>query len=241
MRNRKKHSRAKRAALFLGLLIVGVPLLATCATRVPARATIVKLAPAAQQPSARPIVEDVRRLSNEADVQAALAADQIARAGKGMRETQQDMQELVAQADKLRQQKAASESDLIKLYNRLVEQEKRVRVLVADITGAEASLASERNMRRAVSVKLSEAEALIAAKDAEAQQLRDQLIYMNDVAEATRKMADDNATLAGRESARADKVAGEASLVTKLLVGTGGLLLLAVLVIFLLVRAKLPI
>ena len=213
----------------------------TCATVAPKRATIVRLPPASQQPSAQPTVSEARRLSSEADAKGALAADQVSRAGKGMRETQQEMQQLVETTLRLRQQKAASESDLLKLYNRLVEQEKRMRMLVSDISDAETSLASERNMRQLVSVKLSEAEALIAAKDAEALQLRDQLTYMNDVAEATRKMADDNAALAGKESARADRVAGESAFKGRLLLGTAGLLLVAGLIIFLLVRTKLPI
>ncbi len=238
MRNRKKHSRAKRFIL-AGFCLLAV---ATCAPiGKPQRATIVRLPPATHQPSAQPSVADARRLSSEADAQSAIAADQVSRAGKGMKETQQEMQQLVETTMRLRQQKAASESDLLKLYNRLVEQEKRMRMLVSDISDAETSLASERNMRQQVSVKLSEAEALIAAKDAEALQLRDQLVYMNDVAEAARKMADDNAALAGKESARADSATGASNLKTRLLLGTGGLLLLACGVIFLLVRTKLPI
>lgn len=212
----------------------------TCAPNTPARATVVRVNPAASQPSARPVVADIRQLSADADAQSALTAEKVRRAGSNTKVIRQEMQQLVEEADRLRQQKTATENELLSLYNSLVEQEKRMRVLVVDISEAEASLTSERAMRKQVSSKLSEAEVLISAKDAEAQQLRDQLAYVSDVADAARKMADDNATLASRESARADKVAGESSLKTKLLVGTGGLLLLSVLAIFLLVRAKLP-
>lgn len=241
MRNRKKHSRAKRWSVITTLSIVGLACM-TCATApAPKRDVVVRLPPARQATSAQPAVSEARRLSGAADIKSALAAAQVSRAGKGMQETQREMQQLVETTMRLRQQKAASESDLIKLYNRLVEQEKRMRVLVADISDAEATLLSERNMRQLVSVKLSEAEALIAAKDAEAHQLRDQLTYMNDVAEAQKRMADDNAALASKESARANRVAGESDFKGRLLIATVGLLLVAGLIIFLLVRTKLPI
>jgi hypothetical protein len=185
-------------------------------------------------------VEDARKISDAANTQAALAADRVERAGKGAKEARDEMQKLIDTALKLRQQKAAKENDLLELYNRLVGQEQRVRVLVADISSAELALTSERTMRSQVSSKLSQIEALVRAKDAETNQLRDQLSYASDVAEAQKQMAQHNASLVGKESQRADRLAGESTLKTKLLIGTGGLLLLACVLIILLVRSKLP-
>jgi CHASE3 domain sensor protein len=150
------------------------------------------------------------------------------------------MQRLVDATQKLHQQKIASENDLLELYNQLVKQEQRVSLLVLDIGEAEAALISERTMRQQVSAKLSEIEALTRAKDAEATQLRDQLTHVSNVAEAQKLMADANAGMAGKESQRADRLAGASALKTKLLIATGGLLLLACVIIILLIRAKLP-
>ena len=212
-----------------------------CRTTTPTREPVVRITPAAQKQSAQPTVSEARRLSGEADTQGALAAAQVSRVGNGLQETQREMQLLVETTRQLRQQKVVNENDLLQLYNRLVDQEKRMHVLVADISSAELSLASERSMRKLASVKLSEAETLITAKDAEAAQLRDQLTYMNDVAEAQKRMADDNAALVSKESARADRVAGESAFKGRLLIVTAGLLLLAVFIIILLVKTKLPI
>lgn len=240
MNNRKKHSLLKRRSL-VGLSLLTLLTIVTCAPVTPQRAIVVKLPPAAKQQSAQPAVSEARRLTGEAATQGARAADQVSRAGKGLQATQREMQQLVETAARLRQQKAASENDLLQLYNKLVEQEKRMTLLVMDIGEAEVSLADALTKVQQVSVKLSDAEALVAAKDAEAMQLRDQLIYMNDVAEAQRQMADQNATLASKESARADRVTGESKLKTKLLIGTGSLLLVTIFVIVLLVRSRLPI
>lgn len=213
----------------------------SCAPRAARLEPLVRVKPATQQPSASPVVVDVRKLSTDADVYAAVAANRVSQAGKRAKDTQTEMQQLIDVTQKLHQQKLATESDLLKLYNQLVDQEQRVSLLAADISEAERALASERTMRQQVSAKLSEIEALTRAKDAEALQLRDQLTHMSDVAEAQRKMAGDNAVLVGKESARADRVAGESALKTRLLIITGSLLLVACLIIFLLVRAKLPI
>jgi hypothetical protein len=168
-----------------------------------------------------------------------LAAERIERAGKGAKETRDEMQKLIDTALRLRQQKAANENDLLELYNQLVKQEQRTALLVLDISSVELALASERTMRNQVSSKLSQIEALARAKDAEGAQLRDQLTHASDVAEAQKQMAQHNANLVGKESQRADRLAGESSLKTKLLIATGGLLLLAVVTIILLLRAKL--
>lgn len=213
----------------------------TCAPVAPKRTATVRVTPATQQPSAKPAVSEARRLSDAANIQSALAAEQVSRASKGVRETQREMQRLVETTTRLRQQKTVSENELLQLYLRIVEQEKRTRLLVTAISDAESTLAAERGLRAQVGAKLIEAEALVVSKEAEAAQLRAQLVHVSDVLDDQKRLADANADLASKAAARASELEGASDLKTKLLIGTVCLLVVAGLVIILLIRTRLPI
>lgn len=154
--------------------------------------------PAAVATSPMPVLEEARRSHQAADAEGARAIEKVSNAGRAAQDANTAMQSLVAEAKRLREQKSATEEQLLDFYNQLVAQEKRSRVLVAELASASQSLDSERALRAAVSSRLSETEILVAAKDSEARELRDQLVHQNQVTSAYGKAASDNANLAAK-------------------------------------------
>ena len=241
MENRKRHTR-RNFLLGLGAVVCfGLFLLVTCAPVSTRAIPPARIVPATLQPSAVPTLEDARRITAAADIHGATAADRVGSAKAGLGQSHAEMQSLVTEVGRLRKQKAASENELMLLYNRLVEQEKKTRMLVIDISDAEAALASERTLRSQVSAKLSEAERLIHAKDAEAVQLRGQLAHAEQVADAYSNAADQNAQLAAAHSAKASKAQGTISILSKFLLAASLAFVLSAIINVIQFRGKLPI
>lgn len=238
--NRKRHTFRKRCGSWLTTLTLGF-LCATCAPAGgPSSIPRARIVPAQSQPSASPTIDYARRLASAADIHGARAADRVGSAKSGLGESHTEIQSLVTEVMRLRKQKTASENELLALYNRLVEQEKKTRLLVKDITEAETALMQERELRAQVSDKLAEAEQQVAAKDAEATQLRGQLSHSESVADAYAKSADDNARLAQREAGRADRAEGGSKLKTKIIVGLSLALLASLVGIYFLSKKRFP-
>ena len=171
--NRKRHTRLKRQTSNFGLAVLSIFFATTCAPR-PDHLSggAIRLVKPPVTVSAGPSLDEARQHSAKADIEAARARDAVERTKGGIEEVNAAMNAAVGEANRLRKQKRATENELLALYNRLVAQEKRMRVLVDDIIDAEAALISERDLRQKVSAKLSEAEKLNAAKEAENAELR---------------------------------------------------------------------
>jgi chromosome segregation ATPase len=139
-------------------------------------------------------------------------------AKEGLSNSQVELHSLVAEADRLRTQKRASEGELLALYNRLVAQEKQAAALVRSVSEAEAALASERFLRNAISEELSKAEQLTTAKDAEVELLRNQLTLSEATADAMQTAAEHNAKLANASADKAAASSGRSSTLTRMLI-----------------------
>lgn len=203
--NRRRHSAAWRR-LGIGAAI-GLCLTAfTCAPTTP-RAVVVgtpHMAVPASTPSAVPGLEQARKTHGEAEAESGRAQSYVQRTREGLAESQRQLQLAVTEADRLRRQKTATENELLALYNKLVEQEKRMKVLVADITDAETALESAKLMRDKALSQLVTAENQARDKEAEAKQLRDQLVHEQQVSDSYQQAASRNSQLAADASAKAD-------------------------------------
>lgn len=190
--NRKRHTRLKRR-LSTSLFAVTLAFFATtCAPKPgPVVSSVLPKPPVVR--SAGPAIEAARQSSAKADMAAAVARASVARTKTGLDEANAAMQEAVAESNRLRKQKHATENELVALYNRLVEQERRMKLLVTDIIDAEVALVNEKNLRQEVSDKLAESEKLIASKDGENAELRRLLAYSEQMTEKAAKAAQEAA------------------------------------------------
>lgn len=178
--------------------------------------------------SAAPTLDAARQASARADLVAGLARASVARAKLGLEETSASLRDAVAEANRLRQQKHATESELITLYNHLLEQERRTKILVSDIIDAEASLIHEKNLRQEVSDRLAESEKLAAAKDNENAELRRLLDYSEQLTEKA-SVAAQNATNTSTELTKKVGIAeGRATTWRWISIGLGAALVAAV-------------
>lgn len=239
--NRPRHTRRTRwlavgvlAALALGMLV-------HCAAPVASVPPRARMAPAAAQPSAVPTLEHARRMSAQADLHAHSASARVSSAKSGLGDAHSAIQSLTGEVERLHRQKSASENELLALYNRLVEQEKRFAILVSDLTDAEIALEQERALRQQAAESLVKAESMIHAKEAEATQLRGQLDHAEQVADAYSSAAERNARLAAAESSRADQLKGQLKTITWMLVGASLLCLVSLIFNYFQFRVRLPI
>jgi len=166
-----------QSSLGWGVLTVALALATTsCWDRrdpIPPHAPVVK--PAAAKPSPGPLVDEAGKKGNEADAQAAITAVKLSDANTNAATAQAQMREALAEVERLRKQKSASENELLALYNRLVGQDKQLGVMMADISSARDSLEQERKLRQEANSLLSKARQQIEDKDNEVSLVRFQL------------------------------------------------------------------
>jgi chromosome condensin MukBEF ATPase and DNA-binding subunit MukB len=213
-------------------------LLACCAVKPPPKASIVVTTPqvaAAKQPSAAPNFAAIRDKSREADDANARTAERIKQAKVNLNDTHFELQAILLEVDLMVKKTFATENDLIKHWNRLVEHEKRYSILKDDMEKATESLEQERILRAEVNSRLSETEAQIRAKDAEADQLRGQLSNEQratqaaaEQAAAYRDQVDHKTELLAGAYRDTAKEKGANELKTKIMIGLGIALLLSV-------------
>lgn len=193
-------------------LYFAVLLLASCqpqATRVPSHvppSPVPKAVPVAESVSAvRSATEEVARSGERAEVKVAAAVREAATLREGL-------EDAVAEADRLRQAKTATEEDLTKMWQRLTALTQRNLFLEEEMRGAERELANQRELRRQAMVQITVLEQRAAEKDREAALLRTQYEDAEAIREATAKAAD--AIARERDTARteADKLKGEVRL-----------------------------
>lgn len=177
-----------------------------------------KITAAPVRQSAYPTLIEARKQAVAADELATRAHDRVVATKEGLSDAQVELHALVVEADRLRNQKQADAGELLAMYNRLVAQEKQAAVLVRSVSEAEVALASERFLRTAISEELSKAEQLTITKDAEGEQLRNQLTLSEASADAMQNAAQHNAKLANASADRAAASEGRSSTLTRALI-----------------------
>jgi chromosome segregation ATPase len=172
------------------------------------------------QESAKPAIDDSRKLAEEAAVKSAAARTRVDDA-KAVVEAYKakeykDLKDLVT---RLREQESATKSELDELYERITGAEARITRLIERLTEVQADLAAEHELRVKAAQKLAQAATQIAAKEAEADQLRSQLKDQKETTAVFERNAQENFEAAQKASAKADKMLGQRNLLFKFLVG----------------------
>ena len=206
--NMRRHTRVKRWLPIAALLIIAIALVCCATSHGPPVAPRAKVVAAAPASSAVPSLEHSRRIASQADIHGASAAGRVKSAKSGLTDASTENQSLIAEVDRLRKLKTAGENDLLALYNRLVEQERKFAVMVSDLTSAENDLAAERALREESMAALVEAQAKATSKDAEANQLRSQLTQESANADSYKAAADQHSAASAANAARANQSAG---------------------------------
>jgi hypothetical protein len=189
------------------------------------RAKVIAAAPTA---SAVPAIEESRKLAAKADIHGASAAGKVKAAKSGATDAAAQNQSLIAEVDRLRKLKTATESDLLMIYNRLIEQERKFAIMVSDLTSAENDLAAERALREDAVTALVQAQAKATSKDMEAAQLRSQLIQEAANADSYKAAADQHAAASASNAAKANASEGTITTLRRVLLIGAILLLLSV-------------
>jgi hypothetical protein len=209
----------------ISLFLVALALLVHCAPGVATVPPRARIAPAALQPSAIPSIEESRRLAAQADIHGSTAAGRVSSAKSGLADVSAANQSLIAEVDRLHKLKSATENDLLLLYNRLVEQERKFAIMVSDLTSAENELAAARALRIKQSEETIKVQQLVIAKEGEAAQLRSQLAQAALDLDAAVTRAEENAKLSAANAAKANQSSGTISTLYRVIF-IGGILLL---------------
>lgn len=236
--NRKRHTKFRRV-LRVSPLVFFLSLVACCAVKPPPpKATLVAIAPqvaAPRQPSAVPNFTVIREKSKEADDANARTTEKIKQVKINLGDTHVALQGILLDVDVLLKKTFATENDLLEHWNNLVAHEKRFSILMEDMEKATEMLEVERVLRAEVNSRLSETEAQIRAKDAEAEHLRSQLTHEQratqvaaEQAAGYRDEAAHNKQLHSDAVAAAAKVKGGSDLKTKFLIGLGLALIVSI-------------
>lgn len=203
------------------LLPVLLPGCATLPRPLPPPVHVSMAEPTAEAKSPVAAISSAREENSRAEEHAAVLSVQLATARENLEATNQSFNTVIKEVQRLRDQRSASENELIQLYDAMVAQEKRSLGLAKDLIAAEVSLADERKLRKSVTVTLGDVERSAVAKDAEAKRLREQLA---DAARANNELlihAETNAATAQATAGAVDKLRGESAYKTKLLTGIG--------------------
>ena len=226
--NHKRHTSLKRWTAIGATILVAATMLRCATSHGPVIAPRAKVIAAAPTASAVPSIEQSRRIAAKADIHGASAAGRVKSAKAGLTDAATENQSLIAEVDRLRKLKSAGENDLLLLYNRLVEQERKFSIMVTDLTSAENDLAAERALREEAMAALVEAQAKATSKDTEASQLRSQLIQESANADSYKTAADQHAAASASNAAKANQSEGTIQTQRRVLLIVGILLLLSV-------------
>ncbi len=181
---------------------------------------------AVRAPSPQAQVKDAITLSAEAALQASAAKTRlIDTQASVLAFKDKEYNELKVLSAGLVERNAATSEELHELNTKIVGAELRINNLVDRLTSVAEDLAAERVLREQIATKLTEAHAAVAAKEAEADQLRQQFEDQKMTSAMFESNAQANFEVAQNSLARAARMEGQRNLVIKMLIGvTLGLL-----------------
>lgn len=193
------------------LLILPILALASCA---PKAVPVTDYRPqAAVQPVAAvaPSAAIARDATAKADTASAITADRIDTVSKQSASLRDGLSQAIAEADRLRQQKSATEAELEATWQSLNALGNRARDLFQEAEAAKLAAKEEKALREYANLRFQQMEMLAQQKDIENSGLKLQITD----AETGSKVAHDSSIQAteraAKESARADKAEGKNS------------------------------
>lgn len=204
----------------LALTAVVSALLIGCASRtaeVPPSNPQITAAPKAPSPS-QPLKE-ARRIAQEAETHGAAARSEIESAKSGLTnyrdEDYRGLQELVV---RLQEKAAVTKEDLADLYDKVFAAEGKIQQLLTRLQRAADELEQESTLRRSADDQLVDAQVKLAAKEAEADQLRLQFADQKANSDSLEQSAKANHKAALEAAADKDQAIGQRNLVVKILI-----------------------
>lgn len=209
------------------IAILGSVVLVACHHRPDVVLPIPAVSPAAQKPLVTPTLSDAQADDNAANQKAAVISRQLQEAQKRLSEARKDLSETRTQVDVMRKAKTNTEKEWDALVAQLTKTEDKVSLLELSHSQTLEDLRNEQMLRESVSRKLQTAMTQAADKQAEADQLRSQLKYQQDVSVAMKKSADDATRIANDNAAAADNARGQIKTMNRVIYVLSGLLLLA--------------
>lgn len=206
------------------VLLIIVCALTSCATP-PAVAPFIKQTLPAESADISPALGAARDAAARADAANDLSREHISTIQRETTTLRQGLQAATAEADRLRKQKTASETELDHLWQSLQNLTTRNLFLEAEAQAATDSLAREKSLRLLAGEALTSAQTLARGKESEATQLRLQLIDSEAQREAIHSTSAALAKAATQHQSRADKLSGEIRLY-RIVLGISALLFL---------------
>jgi hypothetical protein len=166
--------------------------------------------------------------ATKATVEAQRARDSVDRAKAAAGSAQISLQASLAEVRRLLAQRSASSDELQVIYNRLEFLEKELVAMLADITQAKDSLATEKLLSANTLAKLRAAEALTIEKDAEVAELRRMLKYSETLTSQATAKAQEAVTASEKFRLQVGVEKGRAKTWRNIAIGIGAALLLAI-------------
>ena len=205
---------------FLAIVIAVLSSCSNQADKVPNRP---KVTPAPKQESAEGSLRQARNYGSEADKKGAEARAKLVEAKTGLENYRTRVSNLQDIVRKLRDNGQAGLDELQKLYEELDKQEGLIVALSENLESVEQDLQVERELRLKASLELSEATAKALRKEAEADQLRQQLADSELTIDTYEASAQANHKAAMDAMGAADRVKGEKRLIVKILIAVSAL------------------
>lgn len=183
------------------LFLLLVPLLLVSCAHTP------KALPSARfstPPAALPVLPAAEAVRADVAASGAMAArleGQVAGLQRSTSSLREGLGKAVTEADRLRNQKAATEKELSSLWQMLKDSEAKVQALVAEVEAAWNTAAQQRELRVKAEANLAELTRTAAARDAEAASLRlqrqDMVSVIDDQAKENQRLTTKLAAMEG--------------------------------------------
>lgn len=174
---------------------------------------------APRTPSAREPIWDARRITRDADRHRDAARTELGTATDRLTQYRDnDYRQLQSLVTRMRDNASATAEELEELYERVFAAEGRIKALLDRLKVITDELAAERELRQQADDKLVEAQGKIAAKEQEADQLRQQFDDMKVTADAFEANAQKNHEAALAAKGEVDKERGKKELIIQVLV-----------------------
>lgn len=159
-------------AIFCGLLCLAAHVFVSCAPAPKALVVAPSAVPSA--PSVAPVAESVRADVAAGGAVSARLEGQVAGLQKSAANLRDGMEKSLAEVERLRTAKAATEAELDALWKMMADSNERVRNLFAEAEAARASADEQRDLRAKAEKSLMDLARVSSLKDAEVTSLRAQ-------------------------------------------------------------------
>jgi RNAse (barnase) inhibitor barstar len=235
---RRKDIRKQRHRRNLAM-ILGGGLFCTCAPATNNVTPHVPQTPAQLRDDAGPATNRLVQMTTEADAQQQQTHQRINAIQEESGRLKNSLNRALTEANRLREQKSASEEELNSLWQMLTEATQRNLFLEIEVLEAQNSAEKERKLREAAAGQLQELQELVRLKDQEAAELRGQLNHEMSV---SLSLHGQNKALAGsaeRLRVEIGSLRGANRIMRNFLIGAGAALFISIVLNVLLVTGRL--